>query len=113
MPEANGPNLSGVPETLLIPLYYRAIEAQRPDALIKDEKAVELIKQLSAGGSTRYDADWLKQTPMAEMNKVLRIMLTREMDRYTWNFLARHSGAVVVHIGCGLDSRFERVDEHC
>jgi len=102
--------LSGVPETLLIPLYYRAMETQRPDAMIKDEKAVELIKRLSADGSTRYDFDWLEQTPMAEMNKVLRIMLTREMDRYTRDFLARHAGAVVVHIGCGLDSRFERVD---
>ncbi|MBN1874296.1 MAG: class I SAM-dependent methyltransferase [Anaerolineae bacterium] len=102
--------LSGVPETLLIPLYYRAMETQRPDAMIKDEKAVELIKRLSSDGSIRYDFDWLEQTPMAEMNKVLRIMLTREMDRYTRDFLARHPEAVVVHIGCGLDSRFERVD---
>jgi O-methyltransferase involved in polyketide biosynthesis len=28
----------------------------------------------------------------------------------THAFLARHPQAVVVHIGCGLDSRFERVD---
>ena len=37
-------------------------------------------------------------------------MLTREMDRYARDFLSRHPEAVVVHIGCGLDSRFERVD---
>jgi O-methyltransferase involved in polyketide biosynthesis len=102
--------LSGVPETLLIPLCYRAIETQRPDAMVKDEKAVELIKRLSSDGPIRYDADWLKQTPMAKMNRVLRMMLTREMDRYTRHFLARHPEAVVVHIGCGLDSRFDRVD---
>lgn len=102
--------LSGVSETLLIPLCYRAIETQRPDALIKDEKAVELVKQLSAHGPIRYDSDWIKQTPMAEANKVMRIMLTREMDRYARDFLSRHPEAVVVHIGCGLDSRFERVD---
>ncbi len=102
--------LSGVPETLLIPLCYRAIETQRPDAMIKDEKAVELIKRLSSDGSTRYDFDWLKQTPMARMNRVLRIMLAREMDRYARDFLVCHPEAVVVHIGCGLDSRFERVD---
>ena len=35
--------LSGVSETLLITLYLRAMESQRPDALIKDEKAVELV----------------------------------------------------------------------
>jgi O-methyltransferase involved in polyketide biosynthesis len=37
-------------------------------------------------------------------------MFTREMDRYARDFLNRHPQAVVVHIGCGLDSRFERVD---
>jgi O-methyltransferase involved in polyketide biosynthesis len=102
--------LSGVPETLLIPLYYRAMEMQRPDAMIKDEKAAELIRQLSSDGSARYDFDWLEQTPMAESNKVMRIMLAREMDRYARDFLSRHPEAVVVHIGCGLDSRFDRVD---
>jgi len=81
------PALSGVAETLLIPLCYRAIETQRPDALIKDEKAVGLVKQLSSDGPIRYDSDWIKQTPMAEANKVMRIMLTREMDRYARDFL--------------------------
>lgn len=37
-------------------------------------------------------------------------MLTREIDRYARDFLSRHPEAAVVHIGCGLDSRFERVD---
>jgi O-methyltransferase involved in polyketide biosynthesis len=110
MSETTKPNLSDVAETLLIPLCYRAIETQRPDAMIKDEKAVELIKQLSSDGPIRYDSGWIKQTPMAEANKVLRIMLTREMDRYARDFLSRHPEAVVVHIGCGLDSRFDRVD---
>jgi O-methyltransferase involved in polyketide biosynthesis len=110
MSEASNQGLSGVPETLLIPLCYRAIETQRPDAMMKDEKAVELVKRLSSDGPIRYDSDWIKQTPMAEATKVMRIMLTREMDRYTRDFLNRHPEAVVVHIGCGLDSRFERVD---
>jgi len=110
MPETKASTLSEVSETLLIPLYYRAIETRRPDAMIIDEKAVELIKRLSSDGPLRYNSDWLKQTPMSEANKVLRIMLTREMDRYVRDFLGRHPKAVVVHIGCGLDSRFERVD---
>ncbi len=32
--------LDGVAETLLWTLYIRAMESQRPDALIKDKKAV-------------------------------------------------------------------------
>ena len=98
------PTLSGVAETLLIPLYIRAMESQRPDAMIKDEKAVALVTQMS------YDFDRIRQIPMNEAIKVMRIMLTREMDRYARDFLSRHPEAVVVHIGCGLDSRFERVD---
>jgi len=39
------------------------------------------------------------------------ILRNLEFDRYTRDFLARHPEAVVVHIGCGLDSRFERVDD--
>jgi hypothetical protein len=68
---------------------------------------VELIKQLSSEGPVRCDSDWIKQTPMAGVNKVLRIMLTREMDRYARDFLNCHPEAVVVCIGCGLDSRFD------
>jgi len=104
MSETSEQDLSGVSETLLVTLYLRAMESQRPDALIKDEKAVALVTQMS------YDFDRVRKIPMTEGNKVTRIMLTREMDRYARDFLSRHPEAVVVHIGCGLDSRFERVD---
>jgi O-methyltransferase involved in polyketide biosynthesis len=57
-----------------------------------------------------YDFDQVRKIRMSEGNKVARIMLTREMDHYARDFLSRHPEAVVVHIGCGLDSRFERVD---
>jgi len=104
MSETTNQGLSGVSETLLIPLYNRAMETQRPDAMMKDEKAVALVTQMS------YDFDRVRKIPMMEMLKVTRIMLTREMDRYARDFLSRQPEAVVVHIGCGLDSRFERVD---
>jgi O-methyltransferase involved in polyketide biosynthesis len=38
------------------------------------------------------------------------LLRNREFDRYAQDFLRRHPEAVAVHIGCGLDSRFERVD---
>jgi O-methyltransferase involved in polyketide biosynthesis len=98
------PNLSGVSETLLINLYMRAMETQRPDALIKDEKAVELVARMGP------DFDRIRQIPMSEVNKAVPVLRNREFDRYARDFLARHPEAVVVHIGCGLDSRFERVD---
>jgi O-methyltransferase involved in polyketide biosynthesis len=104
MPETSHQELSDVAETLLIPLYNRAMESQRPDAMVKDQRAVELVAQMS------YDFDQVRKIRMNEGNKVGRIMLTRQMDCYARDFLSRHPDAVVVHIGCGLDSRFERVD---
>ena len=45
MSETTNQNLSGVSETYLAPLYWKAMESQRPDAMIKDEKAVALVTQ--------------------------------------------------------------------
>jgi len=104
MSETTNQGLSGVAETLLMTLYIRAMESQRPDALIKDEKAVALVTQMS------YDFDRVRQVQMDEDDKVTVILRNLEFDRYARDFLARHPEAVVVHIGCGLDSRFERVD---
>jgi len=104
MSETTNQNLSGVAETLLMTLYIRAMESQRPDALIKDEKAVALVTEMS------YDFNRVRQVHMDEDDKVTVILRNLEFDRYARDFLARHPEAVVVHIGCGLDSRFERVD---
>lgn len=97
-------SLSGVAETLLIPLYIRALESQRPDALLKDEKAVALVTQMESAFSR------IKQIKMDEEDRVALILRNREFDRYARAFLNRYPEAVVVHIGCGLDARFERVD---
>ena len=104
MPKTTNPNLSGVAETLLIPLYIRAMESQRPDALIKDERAEALVRQL--------DPETLRKTLALteDTGRVVMILKSREFDRFAQDFLSRHPDGVVVHIGCGLDTRFERVD---
>ncbi len=104
MSELDSQTLSGISETMLITLYLRAMESRRPDALIKDEKAVELVTRMS------YDFERVRQIPLSEANKLVIILRNREFDCYTRDFLRRHPDAVVMHIGCGLDSRFERVD---
>ena len=109
MSEIADQDLSGVAETLLLPLYNRAMESQRPDAMLKDDKAVALVTQMGSDAAIRYAIDQVRQIPMNELLKVMRIMFTREFDRFARDFISRHPEAVVVHIGCGLDSRFERV----
>src|SRR5512136_740552 len=104
MSEITNPNLSGVAETLLITLYIRAMESQRPDALIKDERAEALVRQL--------DPQTMRKTLALtdDFSRVAVILKGREFDRFAQDFLERHPDAIVVHIGCGLDTRFERLD---
>jgi O-methyltransferase involved in polyketide biosynthesis len=94
-------SLTGVPETLLIPLYVRAKESRRPDAMQRDDIAVAVIDQLD------YDFTRIKLQGHDELGIILRL---REFDRFARDFLTAHPDGVIVHIGCGLDTRFERVD---
>jgi O-methyltransferase involved in polyketide biosynthesis len=103
MPEKIIQNLSPVAETLLIPLCVRALEAQRPDALFKDEKAAALVQQIGCDPAHILE----KVEPYSQAAVLLRNL---KIDRDVQDFIGRHPDAVVVQIGCGLDVRFERVD---
>jgi O-methyltransferase involved in polyketide biosynthesis len=95
------PGLAGVAETLLLPLYARAVESRRTDGVLRDRRAEALVARLD------YD---FGRFALHGFHQPARVMATREIDRITREFLARHPDGVVVHIGCGLDTRFERVD---
>lgn len=101
MQEKISPTLSGIPQTLLIPLYVRAQESLRPDALLIDQKAVEITQSINVNSSLMK----------LQQHDVLAIVLrAREFDRFVKGFLQINPTGVVVHIGCGLDARFERID---
>ena len=93
-------HLGAVQETLLIPLLARARETERRRGLLRDPRAVELVRSLD------YDFDkW-------EGGRSLKgaMLRARMFDRYVEEFVAAHPDGTVVEIGCGLDTRFERVD---
>ena len=73
--------LSGVPETLLISLYCRAVESRRPDALVKDEQAAELVSRID------YDFSGIK---FSSADMLFTIMRVREFDGRARDFLAAH-----------------------
>ncbi|MCL4530105.1 MAG: class I SAM-dependent methyltransferase [Chloroflexi bacterium] len=101
MPEKIFQKLSGVSETLLMTLLVRARESQRPDGMIRDDKAVAMVNQIECDFS---------RLRMQRHDEVAVIMRMNKFDNHVRSFLARNSDAAVVHIGCGLDTRFERVD---
>ena len=105
MPAQSENDLEGVAETLLIPLYVRAQESQRPDALLNDERAVAFVSERG------FDLSRVRGLGMDDGDRIALVLRNRQFDLLTRDFLHRHPDAVVVHIGCGLDSRFERVDD--
>ena len=94
-------DLSDVSETMLMILYARALESRRPDALIHDPRAEELL--------ARIDYDFARFRINAD-DQVIPGLRLQQLDRMARAFMAAHPDGVVVHIGCGLDTRFDRVD---
>src|ERR671921_2994947 len=95
-------DLGGVPETLLWTLYHRAVEARRPDAVLRDPKGVELVGRLDYPFEERFGRGRLGQW------QALRVQcFDREIRRY----LIEHPGATVVALGEGLETQFWRVDD--
>lgn len=101
LPQIKVEGLNRVSETLFVPLYLRALESHHPDGLINDPKAVELINRLD------YDFSKLAGTVFSRIFPLLRM---REYDRRVSTFLSEHPEGTIVDIGCGLDTRYYRVD---
>ncbi len=93
--------LGVVQETLLIPLYFRAKEAERKDAIVRDEKAVAIMDKIN------YDFGRFKNDRFLQLEIAIR---TEVLDLSTKNFIKTFPDAVVVNLGAGLDDRLSRVD---
>lgn len=92
--------LGPVQETLLIPLYARAVETRKGNGLIDDPKAIAIVDAL--------DYDFTKWDSGSSL--VLGSMRTRVYDEIVQRFLDDHPDGTIVEIGCGLNTRFERAD---
>ncbi len=91
-----------IEETLLLPLWGRAYETQKKHPRLMDEKAVEIIKSID------YDFSEIEKTQgRFQHGWVARSLHTDKMARA---FIAKHPGATIVNIGCGLDTTFSRID---
>lgn len=87
-------------ETLLIPLYSKAMESKKARPIIVDAKARDIIEKIE------YDFTQLKIPMKTQITLCIR---ARELDNYVREFVKKHPDGTVVHLGCGLDSRVDRV----
>jgi len=93
--------LKDVAETLLYPLISRYVETRKEGGIINDPKSVEIIEALD------YDVAATKLFPISQRGACLRTIIFDEAVRA---FLEKHPQGVIVNLGCGLDTRFPRVD---
>ncbi len=94
--------LSPISRTLLVPLACRARESSRPDALMWDKCAEELIEQIEGG------LKCLKG--ISDLDQTFTILRARQFDRYAEEHLTANPEGLVVELGCGLDTRFDRLN---
>ena len=94
--------LDRVPETLLWTLYHRAIEARRPDPVLRDPLAVDLVEQIEFPFEERFGSGAAFSQWQA--------LRARCFDGAVNRFLAEKPGGTVVALGEGLETQFWRVD---
>ena len=92
--------LSGIPETLLIPLWARATETTMPKPIIRDEKARDIVSQID------YDFSKFQDARLSQLGVSVR---TKLLDNATQAFLDTHPACCVVNLGAGLDTRHTRL----
>ncbi len=100
MDTETGAELGEVQRTLFFPLLGRARESERKRPLLRDPKAVELVRAIDFDTATYNQG-------AASFIVVIRTMI---LDWWVSQFLARHPDGTVVELGTGLNTRFERTD---
>ena len=91
--------MNNVNKTLFIPLYGKSYVSKK-GIILEDKKAEEIWSKEGFELRGKSKSKWLAYY-MGMRSKVFDLWLSQKMEENT--------EAVVIHIGCGMDSRIERV----
>lgn len=95
--------LGKLQETMVLPLWGRFLESKKSDPLVYDSKAIEIINNM--------DYDFSKiENKLTEYHALAWAIRSKTMDVAVENFIKKHPKAIIVNIGAGLDTSFERAD---
>lgn len=86
-------------ETLIIPLYGKAKMSQI--GIFDDPYAEEMIEKIN------YNYSKLK---IQQKTQVMLAMRAAILDNFSQDFISKNQGCTVLHLGCGLDARFMRLN---
>ena len=93
--------MNEVNKTLYIPLYGKS-EVSKKKIIIKDSSAEQIWEKEKFKITGKAKSKWLTY------NMAMR---ARIFDDWVCEMIKKNPNAIVLHIGCGLDSRFLRVTE--
>ena len=93
--------MTGVNETLFVPLYARALESRKPNHAFYDATAVKVIDSLD------YNFEKHGKNKMNMWGCAARTII---YDEECNKFINANPDCTVINIACGLDDRFRRVD---
>ncbi|PID50085.1 MAG: methyltransferase [Proteobacteria bacterium] len=96
--------LTGIPKTLLIPLRARYLETKKQNGIIDDPKTVEILDQIE------YDFTGENKNDVSVGSQLGVAIRTEILDEGVGKFIEKNPHGVVVNLGCGLDTRFHRID---
>jgi O-methyltransferase involved in polyketide biosynthesis len=93
-------HLTPIEKTLLITLTGRALDARTKHPLLGDDVADKVLDRLGP------DAGSVKLSGTVKIAVPIRTLM---LDRIVGGFIAAHPNAVVVELGCGLETRMHRL----
>jgi O-methyltransferase involved in polyketide biosynthesis len=92
--------LTSVEKTLFIPLLGKANDCKKKSSILSDKKANEII------ATVNYDFSSAKENGFADSMASLRAKI---IDNLVKEIIKPNKENVVLHLGCGLDSRYNRI----
>jgi O-methyltransferase involved in polyketide biosynthesis len=104
--------MSDVAATSLVTLYCHALETVSDNPLLSDPKSVEITNELNKTLSlSERRLDRILVSGKLQKSLVVHIAIrAKKYDDYARDFLQKYPDGVIINIGCGLDSRFLRID---
>ncbi len=86
-------------ETLFITLYAKALDYRSRHSVLHDKTANEIVKKVN-----------LDLTKYKGFGNSVVVIRARQFDEWIKEFINKNKNAVVVYVGCGLDTRITRIN---
>jgi O-methyltransferase involved in polyketide biosynthesis len=92
-------NLTEEKETLFITLQAKALDYHSKHSVLNDRYADDILKSID------YNF-----TKLEEFSNNITVVRAKHFDEWIKEFIQKNKNAVVVYLGCGLDTRIKRID---